>query len=530
MRPVLTSYLAVAALAAAVTLCLVPLVRLLAVSTNLLAKPDDRMFHDRPTPFLGGVAMYVGFVVAFFAAWLSGRFDAIFSSSTEPFGVLAGATIAWLVGLIDDIKDISAPAKTAGLSLAGVLLVIGGVSIIWFRIPFLDVFVLPYDLALLFSVVWVLGMANAVNFIDGLDGLAAGIVGIGAAAFLLYGFRLGQVELILAGNIGPLVAALVLGVCLGFLPWNVYPARIFMGDSGSLLLGTLMAASTMAVGGRTPDPFSGQTFFFYAPLAIPLFILGVPILDTAFAIVRRATHRQGLATADKDHLHHRLVRLGHGHRRSVGILWSWTALLSAFVLYPTYNEGRGDGIVPMGVGALALLLYTLFHPGIKAETVEAGSRRTRLANLKAATDLAAVARIRAARANQDQLVGAGGSNHQEYLHPMTDLPSATDQPATSRQSSESIPDRPISTRSTDLNGTDLNGRAPTEDAGQPVLSSERNSTNLNGTDLNGTALNGTVLNGAERTGDGDEDAGAPVPAIVRPPRRRPIPAAASETD
>ncbi|MDH4278356.1 MAG: undecaprenyl/decaprenyl-phosphate alpha-N-acetylglucosaminyl 1-phosphate transferase, partial [Acidimicrobiia bacterium] len=153
---------------------------------------------------------------------------------------------------------------------------------------------------------------------------------------------------------------------------------IFMGDSGSLLLGTLMAASTMAVGGRTPDPFSGQTFFFYAPLAIPLLILGVPVLDTAFAIIRRATQRQGLATADKDHLHHRLVRLGHGHRRSVGILWAWTALLSAFVLYPTYNEGQGDGIVPFGVAALGLLLYTWFHPGVRAKGVErSGDARRR---------------------------------------------------------------------------------------------------------------------------------------------------------
>lgn len=372
MRPVLTSYLVVAAVAAVVTLALVPLFRLIAESTGLLTEPDSRRLHERPTPFLGGVAMYIGFVVAFVVAWASGWFEASFSSWWEPMGVLVGATVACLVGLIDDVKDISAPAKTAGVSLGGALLAVGGVSIIWFRIPFLDVFVLPYDLALLFSVVWVLGMANAVNFIDGLDGLAAGIMGIGAAAFLLYGFRLGQVELLLAGNIGPLIAALVLGICLGFLPWNVYPARIFMGDSGSLLLGTLMAASTMAVGGRTPDPFSGQTFFFYAPLAIPLLILGVPILDTAFAIIRRATNRQGLATADKDHLHHRLVRLGHGHRRSVGILWAWTALLSAFVLYPTYNEGQGDAIVPMGVGALALVLFTLFHPGIQAERLNSG--------------------------------------------------------------------------------------------------------------------------------------------------------------
>ncbi len=374
MRPVLSSYLVVAAVTAGVTLALVPLFRLVAHATGLLIEPDSRRLHERATPVLGGVAMYVGFVAGFALAWYSGWFEVVFEGSTEPIAILAGATVACAVGLIDDVKDISAPAKTAGMSLAAFVMTVGGISIIWFRIPFFDVFVMPYDLALLISVIWVLGMGNAVNFIDGLDGLAAGIVGIGASAFLLYADRLGGVELLFPGNVGPLVAALVLGMCVGFLPWNVYPAQIFMGDSGSLLLGTLMAASTMAVGGRTPDPFSGQTFFFYAPLAIPLLILGVPVLDTAFAIIRRASRRQGLATADKGHLHHRLVRLGHGHRRSVGILWAWTALLSAFVLYPTYNEGQGDGVVPFGVGALGLLLYTMFHPGIRrGETAESSA-------------------------------------------------------------------------------------------------------------------------------------------------------------
>ncbi len=157
---------------------------------------------------------------------------------------------------------------------------------------------------------------------------------------------------------------MVLGLCVGFLPHNFHPARIFMGDGGAYLLGLLMAASTIMVGGRTDAEFSGQTFFFFAPLLIPLLILGVPIVDTLFAIVRRATKRQGLATADKDHLHHRLMRLGHGQRRSVLILWAWTALLSFFVLYPTYT-GKGDAIVPIGVLALGLILYTLFHPGLR---------------------------------------------------------------------------------------------------------------------------------------------------------------------
>ncbi|MEM7337305.1 MAG: MraY family glycosyltransferase [Actinomycetota bacterium] len=364
MRASLGSYLAVAALAGAVTLVLTPLAVRLSYRFGLIVQPDARRLHARPTAVMGGGAMYGGFVVAFLVAWWSGAFASTFDGSSEPWAVLAGATVVYVVGLIDDIRELSAPAKTAGLVVAASTLAAGGVSIIWFRIPFWDVFVLPYDLAAVVTVVWVLGMANAVNFIDGLDGLAAGIVGIGATAFLLYAIRLGEVELLAPGNPGPLVAALVLGVCLGFLPWNVYPARIFMGDGGSLLLGTMMAASTMAVGGRTPDPFSGQTFFFYAPLVIPLVILGVPVLDLVFAIARRARSRKGLATADKDHLHHRLVRLGHGHRRSVWILWAWTALLSAFVLYPTYNDGQGDAIVPLGVGAAALVLFTLFMPSV----------------------------------------------------------------------------------------------------------------------------------------------------------------------
>ena len=363
MRPTLVAYLAVALVAAAVTVTTVPVFGALARRWGAIVAPDARRVHERPTPVLGGGAMYLGFVVGFVAAWISGLFEASFAQSTEPWAVLACATLAYGVGVIDDVRDLSPPAKIAGMLVAAGVLAAGGVSIIWFRVPFLDVFVLPYDLAFVATVVWVLGMANAINFVDGLDGLAAGIVGIGATAFLLYAFRLGQVELLAPGNVGPLTAALAIGVCVGFLPWNVHPARIFMGDGGALLLGSLMAASTMAVGGRTPDPFSGQTFFFYAPLVIPLVILGVPVLDTAFAIARRARSGVGVATADKNHLHHRLVRLGHGHRRSVWILWAWTALLSAFVLYPTYNEGQGDAIVPMGVGAAALILITLFRPG-----------------------------------------------------------------------------------------------------------------------------------------------------------------------
>jgi UDP-GlcNAc:undecaprenyl-phosphate GlcNAc-1-phosphate transferase len=251
--------------------------------------------------------------------------------------------------------------------VAGVVLAYFGVTMFYFRIPFLDVMVLGSDIAPLVTVLWLVGMANAVNLIDGLDGLAAGIVAIASGTFFLYGTRLDKLGLLLQPNIGPLIAIIVLGICLGFLPHNFNPARIFMGDGGALLLGLLMAASTTVVGGRA-DPnvgFTGQTYFFFAPLFIPLFILGVPILDTLFAIIRRATKRQGVTSADKDHLHHRLMRLGHGQRRSVVILWLWTAILSGFVLYPAYNNGEGSAMVPLGIAALGLALYTVLHPQVR---------------------------------------------------------------------------------------------------------------------------------------------------------------------
>jgi UDP-GlcNAc:undecaprenyl-phosphate GlcNAc-1-phosphate transferase len=248
--------------------------------------------------------------------------------------------------------------------LAGSILVRFGVSILFLRIPLYDLVLLSPDLSALITVLWVVGMANAVNLVDGLDGLAAGIVAIAAGSFFLYSEQLIDAGVIGEDNIGPLIAVITLGICLGFLPHNFNPARIFMGDGGALLLGLLMASSTIAVGGSQNEPFSGQVYFFFAPLFIPLFILGVPIIDTLFAIIRRASRRSGVATADKEHLHHRLMRLGHGQRRSVLILWLWTALLSGVVLYPTYT-GKGDAIVPIGILALALLLFTLFAPGVR---------------------------------------------------------------------------------------------------------------------------------------------------------------------
>jgi len=159
------------------------------------------------------------------------------------------------------------------------------------------------------------------------------------------------------------------GICVGFLPHNFNPARIFMGDAGAMFLGLLLATTTITVGGRTADPFSGQTYFYFAPVAIPLVILGVPIFDTGFSFVRRVLKRQSFAQPDHEHLHHRLMRMGHGPRRAVVILWLWTALLSAVVLLPTFTD-RGNSLVPVAVLALGLLLYVYFHPGVRSTRAE----------------------------------------------------------------------------------------------------------------------------------------------------------------
>ena len=349
------------AIAVVATAIAVPPLRMLSRRLGALAQPGDRTVHATPTPILGGSALFFGLLVALVGASQMSSFSPVFDAPGNVLGVVAAATIIWMTGLIDDLRDVSAPAKVAGMVLAGSMLTLVGLTIIYFRVPFLGFTVLPPDMSALITVLWVVGMANAVNLIDGLDGLAAGIVAIGAGSFFLYGWRLLEVGVIDPTNVGPLIAVVTAGVCVGFLPFNFNPASIFMGDSGALLLGLLLAASTIAVGGQSDDPFSGQSWFFFAPLVIPIVILGVPLFDLVFAVVRRATKRQGVATADKQHLHHRLMNLGHGHRRAVVILWAWTAVLSCFVLIPAFTS-RGNGIVPIGLAALALLLFTLFAP------------------------------------------------------------------------------------------------------------------------------------------------------------------------
>ena len=367
MTPRIGEYLLIGAVAAIVTFGATPLVRSVAHQRGWVVKPNERSVHTSPIPQVGGFALLAGFFAALLTAWSLDRFEAIFESNSEPLGVAIAALIVFTTGFLDDVRDMAPPGKVTGVVLAGAALSWFGVTIDYFRVPFFDVIVLTNDWKPLVTVLWLLGMTQAINLIDGLDGLAAGIVAIASISYFLYASRLNDLGLVSDRNIGPLIAMITAGMCVGFLPHNFNPARIFMGDSGAFLLGLMLAVSTSVVGGRA-DPntqqFVGQTFFFFAPLVIPLLILGVPILDTVFAIVRRASKRQALDVADKGHLHHRLMNLGHGHRRSVMILWTWTALLSGFVLYPVLTDDN-PRYLPFGIAAIGIVLFTVLHPSVR---------------------------------------------------------------------------------------------------------------------------------------------------------------------
>ena len=360
-------YAAVLGVATVTTLLLTPVVRMLAVRFGAVVRPSDaRHVHTRPTPTLGGAAMFIGFLAAMAVASRMDQFEEMFRDNSEPLGIVIAAGIMFLVGALDDLIDVSPPAKVAGQVLSASLLAYFGVTMFYFRVPFNhDLLVLGPDYATLVTVVWVVLMAQAVNLVDGLDGLAAGIVAIAGGALFLFADRLFDAGFLEGSNVAPLVAIIAVGVCVGFLPWNFNPAKIFMGDAGALFLGLLLAVPTITVGGRTDFEFSGNTYFFFAPLLIPLIILGVPMIDIAFSFLRRFASRKPWHRADAGHLHHRLVRLGHGPRRAVLILWGWTALLSGVALLPTYTN-RGNAMVPFAIGALALVLVIAFHPGVRS--------------------------------------------------------------------------------------------------------------------------------------------------------------------
>jgi UDP-GlcNAc:undecaprenyl-phosphate/decaprenyl-phosphate GlcNAc-1-phosphate transferase len=324
-----SAYLAVFVVAGVVTAAATPLVIRFVVRVGAIYQPNDRTVHRVPRPTMGGVAMYLGVVVALVVASFVPTFSLAMKSARP---TLVTCTLMLGLGLIDDTWGVTALTKfVAQVFIAGVL-VLFGVQFHYFWLPGLHTFVLSGDLGVIVTIAWAVAVSNAVNLVDGLDGLAAGMVAIAAAAFFVYIVRSG-------GQFGfasdaAMLAAITCGVSLGFLPWNFYPAKIFMGDAGSMLLGMLLAITTIqGVGNNLTPPTAGDIAAVAFPaIAVPILVLLIPFLDVLLAIARRTRRGVGIGHADKEHLHHHLMDIAHGHRQAVSLMYLWSALVSGSAL------------------------------------------------------------------------------------------------------------------------------------------------------------------------------------------------------
>jgi UDP-GlcNAc:undecaprenyl-phosphate GlcNAc-1-phosphate transferase len=286
--------------------------------------PKDRKVHLAPTPTLGGVAIFGAILVGFGIAAALPPLRSAFRFS-EVFGLLVGGFVPLVLGVADDRRELAAPAKLAGQIFAAGIVYFSGLQMSFFWLPGIGVLSLSPDLSAILTILWIVLLMNAVNFIDGLDGLAAGLTAISASALFVY-CLLVPPELLGPDPLAPLVAAIVAGACLGFLPHNFNPARIFMGDSGAMPLGFLLAGTTISLVGRTTSagPSGGQLAL--PVVFMPLVLLALPITDLLFAIVRRVATGRAIYTPDKEHIHHRLMRLGHSHRQAVLVMYGWALL------------------------------------------------------------------------------------------------------------------------------------------------------------------------------------------------------------
>ncbi len=363
----MTAYLFVGLIAGLVTFLATPLVRRLATRTGAIDQPSDRKVHANPTPTLGGLAIFLGIVVAGVAASFMPEFDDVFVQSAQPLGIAAAALVIFALGVIDDFRPLTAAPKLAGQIFAAGLLFLAGVKMQFVLLPD-SVLVLSEDLSVIVTVIWIVAMVNAVNLIDGLDGLAAGICAIAAASFFVYTYNLVELgDLALDEQAAPLLAIIIVGAALGFLRHNFHPARIFMGDSGSMLLGLVLGATTIVGVGKAPtistDP--ANVLLAYSALWIPALVVAIPILDASLAIVRRVRGRRSVFHADKEHLHHRLMDLGHGHKQAVVVMYVWSALAAgAGLAFAFLDRSAWTWALPVAVGAI--VLYTLFPVLTKA--------------------------------------------------------------------------------------------------------------------------------------------------------------------
>lgn len=351
-------YVLVAVVAGVFTYLSTPLVRAVALATHAFTPVRDRDVHDTPTPRLGGLAIFIGFVAAGLVGYQLPYLHAAFATG-ELKGVFIGAGIVCLLGAVDDIRELDALTKFAGQILAAGVMAYQGVQLL--SLPIFGVTVLPRPVLIGVTIFIVIATTNAVNFIDGLDGLAAGIVGIASLAFFAYSYLLAKSydppNLFTAATF---ICAAVLGACIGFLPHNFYPARLFMGDTGAMLLGLLLAAATISMTGNV-DPSqvsSDQLTATLLPLLLPFAVLLLPFLDLLLAVVRRTRRGQMPWHPDALHLHHRMLGIGHGHRAAVLILYLWAAAIAVgSVSFAYVDRGRASVIIVAATTVAAIMTW-----------------------------------------------------------------------------------------------------------------------------------------------------------------------------
>ncbi len=319
-------YLATALLAAALCYLITPFVKKLAEHFGVVAQIRSRDVHTLPTARWGGLAMWISMVITFAIARHMALVGKTFGHELE--GIFLASTFVILLGMADDRYQLDAITKLAGQALAAGILLLYGIQILW--LPINGVTTLPPSIGQLVTVLVVLVTINAVNFIDGLDGLAAGIVAISGASFFAFAYLLAVVNGFSRAGSPSLITAIIVGVCLGFLPHNFHPARIFMGDSGSMFLGLLLSAAAITLTGQVDANAiaaenGGPTLL---PLLLPFAVLAIPLMDLILAVVRRALSGRSPFAPDKEHLHHRLLGAGNSHQRTAVIMYFWTATLA----------------------------------------------------------------------------------------------------------------------------------------------------------------------------------------------------------
>jgi UDP-GlcNAc:undecaprenyl-phosphate GlcNAc-1-phosphate transferase len=423
-------YALIVLVTAAVTYLLTPLVRRLAIAGGAIHAARDRDVHVVPIPRMGGLAIYFGVAAGLLVAAQVSPMRVLFQDSPRmAAGLLLAGGLIVAVGVIDDRWGLNAIIKLAGQVGAGVILVWSGTQLSWLPEPNGGTLGLSYNQSTALTILVVVATINAVNFIDGLDGLAAGIVCIAAIAFFVYSYRLTQVVQPRISDLGApaLAAALVVGACVGFLPHNFYPARIFMGDTGAYLLGLLLAYIPISSIASTPTTaLRGNTanrFPEVLPLLLPAAILVIPYADLVLAVVRRTRAGQSPLAPDRKHLHHRLLDIGHSHRSSVLIMYLWATLFSGVVVWLSIAKTPLFALAVITMAAvLMLLLMSMprlrwWERGrrVRPDAIRAAAVRAAAATGAAADHLAAGQAVasgtRSAGHAADAVSRAGASGH-----------------------------------------------------------------------------------------------------------------------